>query len=97
MGRQLLTNSATVSLLLRLDCCFLSPLGSCQPDLYQLPSRFALYKIEQELGTDIKPIPKVIDKALYVAEYHSLPDDDDDDEHVPGCGIPGQHMGLTIK
>lgn len=26
-------------------------------------------RIEQELGTEIKPIPKVIDKSLYVAEY----------------------------
>jgi ATP-dependent RNA helicase DDX6/DHH1 len=26
-----------------------------------------LYKIEQELGTEIKPIPPSIDKALYVA------------------------------
>ena len=40
-------------------------------------SRFALYKIEQELGTDIKPIPKVIDKALYVAEFHTQPDEED--------------------
>jgi hypothetical protein len=31
--------------------------------------RFALHKIEQELGTEIKPIPKVIDPHLYVAEY----------------------------
>jgi len=29
--------------------------------------RFNLYKIEQELGTEIKPIPPVIDKSLYVA------------------------------
>ena len=35
--------------------------------------RFSLHKIEQELGTEIKPIPKVIDKALYVAEYHTDP------------------------
>ena len=34
------------------------------------PLRFALHRIEQELGTEIKPIPKVIDKSLYVAEYH---------------------------
>jgi ATP-dependent RNA helicase DDX6/DHH1 len=26
-----------------------------------------LYKIEQELGTEISPIPPVIDKSLYVA------------------------------
>jgi hypothetical protein len=30
-----------------------------------------LHKIEQELGTEIKPIPKVIDPHLYVAEYQS--------------------------
>lgn len=30
--------------------------------------RYALYKIEQELGTEIKPIPATIDKSLYVAE-----------------------------
>ena len=29
--------------------------------------RFNLYKIEQELGTEIAPIPPVIDKSLYVA------------------------------
>jgi len=38
-------------------------------------SRFALHKIEQELGTEIKPIPKVIDKELYVAEYQQQADD----------------------
>lgn len=30
--------------------------------------RFNLYKIEQELGTEIKPIPQVIDAALYAAD-----------------------------
>ena len=30
--------------------------------------RYSLYKIEQELGTEIKPIPATIDKSLYVAE-----------------------------
>jgi ATP-dependent RNA helicase DDX6/DHH1 len=30
--------------------------------------RYNLYKIEQELGTEIKPIPAQIDKNLYVAE-----------------------------
>jgi ATP-dependent RNA helicase DDX6/DHH1 len=29
--------------------------------------RFNLFKIEQELGTEIKPIPPSIDKKLYVA------------------------------
>ena len=32
-------------------------------------TRFSLHKIEQELGTEIKPIPKSIDKQLYVAEF----------------------------
>ena len=27
--------------------------------------RYNLYRIEQELGTEIKPIPKEIDKSLY--------------------------------
>lgn len=30
--------------------------------------RFNLYKIEQELGTEIKPIPAQIDKSLYVVD-----------------------------
>lgn len=30
-----------------------------------------MHKIEQELGTEIKPIPKVIDPHLYVAEYQT--------------------------
>jgi len=36
------------------------------------------FRIEQELGTEIKPIPKVIDKSLYVAEYQQeeeIPED----------------------
>lgn len=31
--------------------------------------RFNLYQVEQELGTEIKPIPPSIDKSLYVAEF----------------------------
>ena len=31
--------------------------------------RFSLHKIEQELGTEIQPIPKQIDPSLYVAEF----------------------------
>lgn len=42
-------------------------------NLITYEDRFALHRIEQELGTEIKPIPKVIDPALYV----SRPDDDD--------------------
>lgn len=37
-------------------------------------NRFSLHKIESELGTEIKPIPKNIDKSLYVAEFHMVND-----------------------
>ena len=30
--------------------------------------RFAVHKIEQELGTEILPIPRQIDETLYVAK-----------------------------
>jgi len=40
-------------------------------NLITYDDRFALHKIEQELGTEIKPIPKVIDPRLYVAEYQT--------------------------
>jgi len=46
-------------------------------NLITYDDRFSLHKIESELGTEIKPIPKNIDKALYVAEFHC--DDDEDD------------------
>lgn len=36
--------------------------------------RFSLHKIEQELGTEIQPIPKQIDPTLYVAEYQVASD-----------------------
>jgi len=36
-------------------------------NLITYEDRFNLYKIEQELGTEIKPIPPEIDKSLYVA------------------------------
>nr|CAI5824535.1 unnamed protein product [Callosobruchus analis] len=37
-------------------------------NLITYDDRFALHRIEQELGTEIKPIPKVIDPKLYVVE-----------------------------
>lgn len=36
-------------------------------NLITYEDRFNLYRIEQELGTEIQPIPPVIDKSLYVA------------------------------
>lgn len=46
-------------------------------NLITYDDRFALHKIEQELGTEIKPIPKEIDKGLYVAEYGQMNDEDE--------------------
>jgi ATP-dependent RNA helicase DDX6/DHH1 len=46
-------------------------------NLITYEDRFALHRIEAELGTEIKPIPKVIDKSLYVAEFHQdAPEDE---------------------
>lgn len=42
--------------------------------------RFNLKAIEDQLVTDIKPIPSSIDKSLYVAEYHSTSTDCDVEE-----------------
>lgn len=36
-------------------------------NLITYDDRYNLYRIEQELGTEIAPIPPVIDKSLYVA------------------------------
>jgi len=36
-------------------------------NLITFEDRFNLYRIEQELGTEIQPIPQTIDKSLYVA------------------------------
>lgn len=36
-------------------------------NLVTYEDRFNLYRIEQELGTEIQPIPQIIDKSLYVA------------------------------
>jgi len=43
-------------------------------NLITYDDRFALHRIEQELGTEIKPIPRDIDKSLYVAEFHQEED-----------------------
>ncbi|RZF36041.1 hypothetical protein LSTR_LSTR005857 [Laodelphax striatellus] len=47
-------------------------------NLITYEDRFALHRIEQELGTEIKPIPKVIDPDLYVAKL----DDSIEDANV---------------
>ncbi|KAH7912195.1 eukaryotic translation initiation factor 4A-like protein [Hygrophoropsis aurantiaca] len=50
-------------------------------NLVTYEDRFNLYRIEQELGTEIQPIPQTIDKGLYVAP--SAPE-----EHPPQKPTP---------
>jgi len=47
-------------------------------NLITYEDRFSLNRIEQELQTEIKPIPKSIDPKLYVAEYQMEQEDGDD-------------------
>lgn len=47
-------------------------------NLITYDDRFSLHRIEQELGTEIKPIPKTIDPKLYVAKL----EDEDPEERV---------------
>lgn len=46
-------------------------------NLITIDDRNNLKTIEDQLVTDIKPIPSCIDKSLYVAEFHSVDPDDD--------------------
>ena len=47
-------------------------------NLITYDDRINLFKIEQELGTEIKPIPSTIEKRLYVAEYQMEPNDEEE-------------------
>ncbi|ESP02344.1 hypothetical protein LOTGIDRAFT_199739 [Lottia gigantea] len=49
-------------------------------NLITYDDRFSLHKIEQELGADIKPIPKQIDPALYVSQWHMEKDGDEENQ-----------------
>lgn len=48
-------------------------------NLITAEDRFNLKTIEDQLVTDIKPIPGSIDKSLYVAEFHSVDPDCEDE------------------
>lgn len=50
-------------------------------NLITYDDRFSLHRIEQELGTEIKPIPKAIDKSLYVAEFGEDMSEQERQEH----------------
>ncbi|RXM95799.1 putative ATP-dependent RNA helicase ddx6 [Acipenser ruthenus] len=51
-------------------------------NLITYDDRFNLKGIEEQLGTEIKPIPGSIDKSLYVAEYHSETGEEDKLTHL---------------
>lgn len=54
-------------------------------NLINWEDRFNLYRIEQELGTEIQPIPQVIEKNLYVYESpESIPRPMSNMERAPG-------------
>lgn len=50
-------------------------------NLITYEDRYALHRIEQELGTEIKPIPKVIDPNLYVSMPSIGQSDEQNDEN----------------
>jgi ATP-dependent RNA helicase DDX6/DHH1 len=62
-------------------------------NLINWEDRFNLYRIEQELGTEIQPIPQVIEKNLYVYESpESIPRPMSSAQRAPGQG-QGQGQG----
>uniref|UniRef100_A0A8B9LP99 RNA helicase n=1 Tax=Astyanax mexicanus TaxID=7994 RepID=A0A8B9LP99_ASTMX len=50
-------------------------------------TEFSVNTIEEQLVTDIKPIPGSIDKSLYVAEFHSTNPDEEEEEEEPRAEI----------
>jgi ATP-dependent RNA helicase DDX6/DHH1 len=67
-------------------------------NLINWEDRFNLYRIEQELGTEIQPIPQVIEKNLYVYESpENIPRPISSTQHVPGQGQPQDQDGATSR
>ena len=58
--------------------------------IVSLNVRFALHAIEQQLNTEIKPIPKTIDKELYVAEFQMMQPDDERDNGESASDAAGR-------
>lgn len=56
-------------------------------NLITYDDRYDLHRIEKELGTEIKPIPKVIDPMLYVA--NALP------SSISGSGAQDQNTSMN--
>lgn len=93
--------SWTISVHNKLDVYALSALNMCSCNLLgrfghlglainliTSDDRFNLKAIEDQLVTDIKPIPSSIDKSLYVAEFHSINHDDEEEEKEAALGAP---------
>lgn len=59
-------------------------------NLITYEDRFALHAIEQQLNTEIKPIPKTIDKELYVAEFQMMQPDDERDNGESASDAAGR-------
>jgi ATP-dependent RNA helicase DDX6/DHH1 len=60
-----------------------------------LQDRFNLYRIEQELGTEIQPIPQTIDRSLYVAP--ALGDGDGPQQPQSQAQLQKQQQQRQIK
>ncbi len=61
-------------------------------NLITYENRFDMHKIEKELGTEIRPFPRVVDKALYVAEYQQE-EDPEEAAAAAAAGNGGQVEG----
>jgi ATP-dependent RNA helicase DDX6/DHH1 len=55
-------------------------------NLITYDDRYNLKRIEEQLSTDIKPIPPTIDKALYVAEFHQADKHQKEKKAIEGNG-----------
>lgn len=65
-------------------------------NLINWEDRFNLYRIEQELGTEIQPIPQVIEKNLYVYESpESIPRPMSNAQRTPIQGQPQEQDGAA--
>ncbi len=62
-------------------------------NLITYENRFDMHKIEKELGTEIRPFPRVVDKALYVAEYQQEEDPEEAAAAAAAAGNGGQVEG----
>jgi len=70
-------------------------------NLITYDDRFNLYRIEQELGTEIQAIPAVIDKSLYVAPSGGAEDEEPEPQTSAGrVGtqiLPAQHAPASAQ